>query len=107
MGNTSRRGWPDSTAKILSVPRFPAIVSALLPNYAGGSLVNLIASTQGLSCKAEKVVASLKAEGFPAFIAPLPAARRRAPHFGVRVGPYRTREEAEKVRAKLASTWPS
>src|SRR5437870_4288301 len=65
-----------------------------------GYAIQVVAS--GARAKAEKVVASLKAEGFPAFIAPLPAARRRTPHFGVRVGPYRTREEAEKVRAKLA-----
>ncbi|PYV33590.1 MAG: hypothetical protein DMG22_09505 [Acidobacteria bacterium] len=59
-------------------------------------------AASGTHASAEKVVASLKAEGFPALLAPLRGARGRARRYRVRVGPYRTREEAEKVRDKLA-----
>ncbi len=105
---TVTEGTPiPQSAEPLAATSLPPMKPAEKPARAAASEKFMPTQTrardrQGYAIQVVASGARAKAEGFPAFIAPLPAARRRAPHYGIRVGPYRTREEAEKVREKLA-----
>jgi len=112
-GNPVRESAEPLTVPPLSSPR-PVGKTARAPGHEKaepvaspvpeGRSYTVQVSASAIEAKAQKVIAELKAEGFPVFLAP--QRRSRAGHrlFRVRVGPYPTREEAENVRDKLVQS---
>jgi DedD protein len=91
-------GKPSRKASEKPAPK--PVPPAVGPGASEG--FNIQVSASGTEAEAEKVVVALKAEGYPAFITPLEARPGGATLYRVQVGPYPSREEAEKVRDKLA-----
>jgi cell division septation protein DedD len=79
----------------------PPAVSAATPGEVGEGVTLQVVALRSKQ-DAEALVDILKGRGYPVFLVTPEYAHADDNLFRVQVGPFKTREDAEKVRAKLA-----
>jgi len=92
----SRREAPVTPHEVRESMKPP---TASAPATGGDFAVQVAASSSRPD--AEKIVQTLKARGFPAFLVPPDKSNPNDQLYRVQVGPYQTREGAEAVRPRL------
>jgi cell division septation protein DedD len=108
-GNPIRESAEPLTVPPLASPRAagkPARVGAQEKSQtaAPGERYTIQVAASGVEAETQKVITVLKAAGYPAFLLRPGAGGKGDQLYRVEVGPYPTREEAEKARDKLAQS---
>jgi cell division septation protein DedD len=92
-------------APVAAPPKPPAAAGTLASGPAPGAELGVGITLQVAASRsredAEKMVAILKTRGYPVFVVTPEYAKAKDNLYRVQVGPFRSTEEAEKVRAKL------
>ena len=92
----------SSSTPLLSVPTAKATLKKLpAASKPGSGVIVQIAALHSVK-DAESMVASLRSQGYPAFLVPPDQTHTNDGIYRVQVGPYSARRAAEKVKNKLA-----